>query len=280
MKKSISYWSFTGKNAVEAMTLAKDAGFDGIELTLDSEGDINPATTEATLLQLKQTAQEIGIALPSVACSLYWTYSFTSDDHEERQKALDTAKTQIRFASILGADTVLVVPGSVSVEFVPERPVVSYDVAYDRALEAMGQLAPVAKEYGVHVGVENVWNRFLLSPLEMRTFLDTINSPYVGSYFDVGNVVAFGHPEQWIQILGSRIRKVHFKDYRRNPGGLGSFVDLLSGDVNWPAVQQAFANIGYDGWATAEMIPAYAYAPDQCIYNTSNAMTRILGGTF
>lgn len=278
MKKSISYWSFVGKSAVEAMRLAKDAGFEGIELTLDAEGDLNPNTTDAQLAELKAAAAEIGIALPSVASSLYWSYSFTSDDPEERQKAHDTAVTQMRFAKALGADTVLVVPGSVSVEFVPERPVVAYDVAYDRALEEMKKLAPIAEELKINIGIENVWNKMFLSPLELRDFIDKIGSDYVGSYFDVGNVVFSGYPEHWIRILGKRIKKVHFKDYRRNPGGLNCFVDILSGDVNWPEVRKAFDDIGYDGWAAGEMIPPYTYAADQIIYNTSKSMSRIMEG--
>ncbi len=278
MKKSISYWSFVGRSAVEAMRIAKDAGFDGIELTLDAEGDLTPQTTPEQLAALKAAAEEIGIALPSVASSLYWSYSFTSDDPAERQKAHETAVAELRAAKALGADTILVVPGSVAVEFVPERPVVAYDVAYARALEEMKRLAPIAEEYQVHIGIENVWNKFLLSPLEMRDFIDKIGSDYIGAYLDVGNVVYSGYPEQWIRILGKRIRKVHFKDYRCNPGGLNCFVDLLSGDVNWREVRKAFADIGYDGWAAGEMIPQYAQGSDQIIYNTCKSMQRIMGG--
>ncbi len=278
MKKSISYWSFVGRSAVEAMRIAKDAGFEGIELTLDAAGDLTPETTDEQLAALRQAAAEIGIALPSVASSLYWSYSFTSDDADEREKAHETAVTQLRMAKALGADTILVIPGSVGVEFVPERPVVAYDVAYERALHEMKRLAPIAEQYQVHIGIENVWNKFLLSPLELRDFIDKIGSDYVGSYFDVGNVVYSGYPEQWIRILGKRIRKVHFKDYRCNPGGLNCFVDLLSGDVNWREVRKAFADIGYDGWAAGEMIPQYAQGSDQIIYNTCKSMERIMEG--
>jgi hexulose-6-phosphate isomerase len=109
----------------------------------------------------------------------------------------------------------------------------------------------------------------------MRDFIDAINSPYVGAYLDVGNVLAFGYPEQWIHILGKRICKVHFKDYKIEAGGLNGFVDLLSGDVNWPAVMDAFRTVGYDGWVTAEVVPAYKHYPDQIIFNTFAAMKRI-----
>ena len=280
MKKSISYWSFSGKHVFQAMQTAKDAGFDGIELTLDAEGDVTMQTTAAQLAEIRSAAQELGLALPSVASSLFWAYSFTSDDPNEREQAHQAAVCEIQTAKALGADTVLVVPGSVSVEFVPERPVVAYDVCWERALQEMKRLAPIAEEAGINIGIENVWNRFLLSPLEMRQFLDEIGSERVGAYFDVGNVVYSGYPEQWIRILGKRIKKVHFKDFRRNPGGLNSFVDLLSGDVDWPAVMQAFADIGYDDWVTGEMIPPYTHASDQIIYNTSASIGRILKKEF
>lgn len=281
MKKSISFWSFSGKDVFEAMKLAKQAGFDGIELTLDAAGDVCMQTTPEHLAKIRAAAEEIGIALPSVASSLYWSYSFTSDDPEERETAHKVAVKEIEIAKALGADTVLIVPGSVSVEFVPERPVVAYDVCWDRALAAMKRLAPIAEENRIHIGVENVWNRFLLSPLEMRTFIDAVGSDWVGSYFDVGNVMYEGYPEQWIRILGKRIQKVHFKDYKRDPGGLNALsIDILSGDVNWAAVMQAFEDIGYDGWATGEMTVPYAFAPDQIIYNTSASMGRILEKKF
>ena len=116
--------------------------------------------------------------------------------------------------------------------------------------------------------------------LDIDDFLDEIDSPYIGSYFDVGNVVFSGYPEQWIRILGKHIKKVHFKDYRCNPGGLDCFVDLLSGDVNWPEVMLALKEINYDDWVTAEMIPPYTHAADQIIYNTTLSMDRIINQEF
>lgn len=273
MKKSISYWSFTGKNVYEAMELAKKAGFEGIELTLDGSGDLTTETTAEQLAAYKAKAAEIGIAIPSIASGLYWTYSFASNDPEERETAHNIAVYQIKAAKALGADTVLIVPGSV-------LPDVSYDVCWERALAAMKRLAPIAEENGVYIGVENVWNKFLLSPLEMCQFVDAVGSKWVGAYFDVGNVLYAGYPEHWIRILGSRIKKVHLKDFRCTPGGLNSFVDILSGDVNWPEVVKAFEEIGYDNWVTGEMIPAYTHAADQIIYNTANSITRIVNKDF
>ena len=278
MKKSINVWSFVGKSNREAMKLAKDAGFEGIELALNAEGDLSMNCPDSDLAGLKAYAEELGIAIPSLSSGLCWGDSLTSDDPGERSRAHDMVCREIYCAKALGAETVLVVPGSVAVEFVPERPVVPYDVAYDRALEEIKKLAPVAEAAGVEIGIENVWNRMLLSPLEMRQFIDSVGSDYVGSYLDTGNIVIEGYPEHWIKILGKRIKKVHFKDYRRNPGGLNCFVDLLAGDVDWRAVMAAFKEIGYDGWVAGEMIPQYAQGSDQIIYNTSASMDRILKG--
>ena len=145
------------------------------------------------------------------------------------------------------------------------------------APEALLQkIEPHARALGVRIGVENVWNNFLLSPLEMARFLDELNSPYIKAYFDVGNVMYSGYPEHWIRILGKRIKKVHFKDYRRDAKGLAGFVDLLAGDVDWVKVIDAFEAVGYTGWASAEMCPTYRLYTDQMIYNASAAMDCIL----
>lgn len=278
MKKSINIWSFIGKTNKEAMKLAKDAGFEGIELALGADGEISMTSTDEELLSIKAYAEELGIKIPSLSSGLCWANSLTANDPAERQRAFDMVVRQLYCAKMIGAETILVIPGSVSVEFVPEWGVVDYDVVWDRALEQMKKLAPIAAEYGVQIGLENVWNKFLLSPLEMRDFIDAVGSEWVGSYFDTGNVVCSGYPEQWIKILGKRIFKVHFKDYRRNPGGLNAFVDLLAGDVDWKAVRAAFEAVGYEGWAAGEMIPQYAQGSDQLIYNTSASMERIMRG--
>lgn len=276
MKKGISIWSFSEPDLKKCMEIAKDAGFDGIELALDEEGPVSMKSTKEDILKVKAMADEIGLELYSIACGLYWTYNYTSANEENVKRAKEITKKQLEVASWLGCDTILVVPGAVEVAFDPGE-VVEYDVAYERALSALRELAPVAESLGVSIGVENVWNRFLLSPLEMAEFIDKVGSDYVGSYFDVGNVLYMGYPEHWVKILNSRIKKVHFKDYRRQAGDLHGFVDLLAGEVNYPAVMESFKKIGYDNWVTAEMIPAYTHYPETIIYNTSNAMDKILG---
>ncbi|MBR5543570.1 MAG: sugar phosphate isomerase/epimerase [Oscillospiraceae bacterium] len=277
MKKGISIWSFAEPDIKKCFELAKDAGFDGVELALDAGGAITMETTKEKVMAIKKMAQEVGIELYSVASGLYWTYNYTSGDEAKRNRAKEITRKQLEVASWLGCDTILVVPGAVNVAFEQGGEVVEYDVAYERALSALRELAPYAEQLKVSIGVENVWNKFLLSPVEMAEFIDKVGSDYVGSYFDVGNVLYIGYPEHWIKVLGNRIKKVHFKDYRREAGSLCGFVDLLSGDVDYPAVMTAFGKIGYDGWATAEMIPPYANYPETIIYNTSNAMDKILG---
>lgn len=277
MKKGISIWSFTEPDLKKCFAIAKNAGFDGVEVALDEKGPVSLESTKDDILAVKKMAEEVGIELYSVASGLYWTYNYTSDNAENRQKAKEITKKQLQIASWLGCDTILVVPGAVNVVFDPDSEVIDYDVAYDRALCALKELAPLAEEFKVAIGVENVWNKFLLSPLEMRDFIDKVDSPYVGSYFDVGNVLYNGYPQQWVKILGKRIKKVHFKDYRTNVGSLDGFVDLLAGDVDYVAVKNALESVDYDNWVTAEMIPPYKQYSDTIIYNTSNSMDKILG---
>jgi len=165
----------------------------------------------------------------------------------------------------------------VDVFFNPDAEVISYDIVLARARQGMKRLLKTAEQCKVALAVENVWSKFLLSPVEMRDFIDGFKSEYVGSYFDVGNVMAFGYPEQWIRILGKRIKRVHFKDFKTACGGVDGFCDLLEGDVNWPAVMKAFRAVGYNGYCTAEMIPLYPCHPMVRIKNTSNAMDAIFG---
>jgi Sugar phosphate isomerases/epimerases len=263
----------------ESIALAKDAGFDGIELSLNETGPLGLESTAQEVRNIRQYADDTGIELSSLASGLYWDYPPTSENKEVRAKAFDVAQKQLEFAAELGVDTVLIVPGAVGVDFIPDAPVVPYDRAYDNALSFFSDLAKIAEAHKVSIGIENVWNKFLLSPLEMRGFIDTIGSDYVGSYFDVGNVVYSGYPEHWISILNKRIKKVHFKDYRRQAGGLHGFVDLLAGDVDYPEVVRALGAIGYDDYVTAEMIPPYTHHTKQIIYNTSASMDAILGRT-
>ena len=234
-------------------------------------------STETEIKEIKKMADDMGLALYSLSCGLCWDYRLSDDEKQTREKAKDMIKKQLDAAKLLGADTVLVIPGAVNVEFSFPEKKVAYDVVYERAIEGLNELKGYAESLHVNIGLENVWNKFLLSPMEMRDFIDKIGSDYVGSYLDVGNTLYCSYPEDWVRILGNRIKKVHFKDYRLQAGGLHGFVDLLAGDVNYPEVVKALNEIGYDGWVSAEMIPNYKYYTETIIYNTSNAMDKILG---
>ncbi len=277
MKKGISIWSFPAAPLKDSFALAKDAGFEGVEVALDEVGELSLTSTEKDILAVKAQAADAGIELYSVACGLYWNYWLNADSASEREKAKDIVKKQLDTAATLGADTILVIPGTVNADFADPVKVVPYKAAYERSLASLTELADYAAKTGVSIGLENVWNKFLTSPLEMRGFIEKIDSDFVGSYLDIGNVLFNGYPEHWIEILAEKIKKVHFKDYRKAAGGLHGFVDLLAGDVNWPEVMNALKAVGYDGWVSAEMIPNYAHYTETIIYNTSNAMDRILG---
>lgn len=279
--KGISYWSFPGamdgsKPIIEAFTEAKAAGFESIEACLSETGDVSLTTTEAHAIQIVKAAKDCGIQISSVATGLLWGKSLTASDPSVRAEALEIAKRLIDVASWLDAGAVLVIPGSVDVFFDPGSEVNEFDTVWNRATEAISELEPHARAAGVAIGLENVWNKFLTGPAEYRQFIDQFQSDYVGAYFDVGNCMAYGYPEQWIKSLGGRIKRVHLKDYRRAVGTGDGFVDLLSGDVNWPAVMKAFEEVGYSGYLTAEMIPTYKHYPEVLIGNTSRAMDAIL----
>ena len=277
MKKGINVWSFPQGSVKDVLTLAKKAGFEGVELALNGEGELSLTSTESEIKQVKAMADDMGLALYSLSSGLCWDYRLSDDDPKLRQTAKDMIKKQLETAKILGADTILVLPGVVNVEFSSPEKKVAYDVVYDRALDGLNELKKDAEALQVNIGLENVWNKFLLSPMEMRDFIDKVGSPYVGSYLDIGNTLYCGYPEDWVRILGNRIKKVHFKDYRMQAGGLHGFVDLLAGDVDYPEVVKALKEIGYNDWVSAEMIPNYKHHTDAIIYNTSYAMDRILG---
>jgi len=276
MKKGINIWSFPNNTIKENLILAKDAGFEGVELALNGEGELSINATDKEIKEIKDVADSLGLSLYSLSCGLCWDYRLSDDDANIRQKAKDMIKKQIDTAKGLGADTVLVIPGAVNVEFSMPDKKVAYDVVYNRALEGLSELKSYAEQAKVNIGLENVWNKFLLSPMEMRDFIDKIGSDYVGSYLDIGNTLYCSYPEDWVRILGKRIKKVHFKDYRLQAGGLHGFVDLLAGDVNYPEVVNALNEIGTDVWVSAEMIPNYKHYTDTIIYNTSNSMDKIL----
>lgn len=277
MKQGISFFSFDQNVDIrEAALHCKKADYDGIEPVVSESGSLNPSMTDKEVLTIKKIADEYGLEIPSVGVWSLWANNLVSDSSAIREKARGIVKRQLEIASLLGADTVLVVPGYVGCDFAEKPEKIRYDVAYDRSQEALASLAPLAEQLQVNIGIENVWNRFLLSPLETKRFVEEINSPYVGVYFDVGNIIYIGYPEQWIEILGNHVKKIHFCDYRASQCGIGAFVDLFAGDVDFHAVMQALKLIGYDDYVTLEMLPNYKDYPYVSLYANKPAMNTII----
>ena len=274
MKKGISIWAFPNQEPRDCFRLAKRFGYDGIELSFDESGPISPQSAETELMEIRKAAESHGLSLYSLASGLYWSISLTAEDPAERERAEQLVRKQLDAAAALGCDTILILPGMVS-GLGAADPVVPYEIVYERAQAALLRLAEYAEKKRVTIGIENVWNKFLLSPMEMRDFIDRIGSQRVAAYFDVGNVVRDGYPEQWIRILGHRIAKVHFKDYKRAIGTISGFVELLAGDVDFAAVMRALREVGYDGWVTAEVFPSNSDF-EAFLRKTSEAMDCIL----
>jgi len=281
VKKGINYWSFPGglegkMDFAAAVKEAKALGYQGMEVCLFPEGPLSLDMGAGDVAELRKLLDSAGLQAASVTTGVLWDYPLTSTDPAQRDKGKQAVVRCLEVASQLGASGILVVPGAVEIFFNPAAEIVPYDVAMKRVEEVMKELAPVAEKNKVAIGIENVWNKMFLSPLEARDVLDRVGSEYVGWFFDVGNILALGFPEQWIRILGKRIKKVHVKDFRRAVGTADGFVDLLEGDVNWPEVVKALKEVGYDDFLIAEMIPGYTHAPETRLANTSLALDKIL----
>jgi hexulose-6-phosphate isomerase len=277
MKAAFSLFSFSGDDKPEELfSLIKKAGYEGVEPVLSDTGYLNLSSGDDDIRYLKKCAEQCGLAVPSVGAWNLWDNNLVSHDADTRKRAENIIRFQLHAARLLGADTVLVVPGYVGTEIASARERVRYDTAYERALDAFRVLKNDAEREGVKIGIENVWNRFLLSPLETARFVDEVASPCFGVYFDVGNIIYIGYPDQWIEILGKRIFKIHLSDYRSGQAGLGAFVDLLAGDVDFGAAAKSLKAIGYDGWLTVEMFPNYKQFPRVSIFSSRAAVDTIL----
>lgn len=249
MDLGINQWAFPGDMpATDAISLAGRIGFDAFEVCVGEPGPVPLSASESDIVSIRRHAEKCGVSLTSLATSLGGKYPLASPDAGTRDKAKEVFRRLLLMAQWLGVDCVLTVPGFVTAD-------VSYDTALENALASLQDLAADAEKKRVCLAIENVWNKFLLSPIEMRDFIDQCESEYVGAYFDIGNIVLYGFPEQWIRILGRRIRMVHAKDFRGSVGTLDGFVMLMEGDVNWAEVMAAFREIGYDKALVAEYGP-------------------------
>lgn len=214
--------------------LARDVGFDGVE--------VSPTSDAAEIKSMRDAAEKAGVEIHSIIFG-GWQSPLSSPDESIADRGVKEIKAALKSAKQLGATGLLLVPARVD-------GITRYEEAYKRSQKRIREVIPTAEKLKVPILVENVWNNFLLSPMEFARYIDELKSLWVRSYFDVGNVVVFGWPEDWIRTLGHRIKKVHLKDFKRGPR---QFCNLLDGDVNWPEVRKALDEVGYQGYLTAEL---------------------------
>jgi hexulose-6-phosphate isomerase len=231
LPKRISY--------ADRLTMARDSGFEVVQ------APTIPDQHEAD--EIRRAAERADIRIDSVMNKAHWEYPLSSADPEVVRKSLDGMRTSLHNAKFWGARTVLLVPAVVNEN-------TSYQTAWERSQKQIRTLISLAEELGVVIAIEEVWNKFLLSPLEFARYIDQFQSPWIRAWFDVGNVVLYGYPQDWIRTLGKRIVEVHVKDFKRT-SNCYKWVNLGDGDVNWPEVRRALAEIGYSGCATAELDP-------------------------
>jgi len=235
MRKALQY-GMLPKNLSDAdkFKLARECGFEGIEGS--PMDDLDAAR------KLGRLAREAGVPIHSIVYG-GWGAPFSDPDPKVIEKGLAGMETALRSAKALGADTVLLVPAIVNED-------VGYGDAYKRSQEHIRKLLPQAEQLGIVIAVENVWNKFLLSPLEFARYVDEFESPWLRAYFDVGNVIIYGYAQDWIRTLGKRIVKIHLKDFKRKGY---QWTNLLEGDVNFKQVRLALEEVGYDGFLTPEL---------------------------
>lgn len=242
-KKSLKYGMIKEDlSLVEKFKLVKDLGFDGVEL--DSPNDLH----EETILRARD---EASIEIPGVVNSLHWKSPMSSPDPAVRKVCTDSMIDALHACKRYGGTTVLLVPAVVNDE-------ITYAEAWDRSVQEIKKILPTAHKTGIKIAIENVWNNFLLSPLEAAHYLDQFNSDHIGWYMDIGNVIRYGWADQWIKVLRHRILKVDIKEYsrekQRNEGIWAGFkVEIGEGDCQWSKVNQALAEAGYSGWGSAEV---------------------------
>ena len=240
LRKAVMYSTIRTKGSVmDKFKAMKEAGFEGVE----AAGGLNRD-------EVVEAYKANGLEAASVCCHTHWKETLTHPDAATRKTGIEGVLTTLRDAKAYGAGSILVVPGVVNAE-------VDYATAWKRSQESIRECIPLAKELEVRISIENVWNNFILSPLEMARFVDEFDSPWVGAHFDIGNVYRYGWPEQWIHILGKRINRLHFKEFdseKMNKQGLyaGFDCDFLEGKNNWPAIMHALDDVGYTGWCIAE----------------------------
>jgi L-ribulose-5-phosphate 3-epimerase len=283
MKKSINLWAFPypGQWTLkECFELAKDAGFDGVEINLDLKGEFSAESTDQDIRQVGRLAEKTGIGISGLCSSLFWPYPMTANNPAQRKKGIELAIRMVEATALVGSKDLLVVPGAVYASWVENFDPVPIDLCDKRAREAVRALLPKAEKSGVFLNIENIFvNGFLFSPGEMNEFVDSFNSKYVRIHFDTGNIMEYQFPEHWIPILGKRIQNTHLKesDKRTREFNLNTFRTLLDGTTNWPVVIEALDKVGYRGYLTFEYFHPFSHYPEALIYQTSDALDWMLG---
>lgn len=266
LRKAVKLSMVRGKGTLlDKFKMVKEAGFEGIDV--DSDQPVE---------DVKRAMAESGLIVHGMVDYVHWGQPLSSPDAAVRAKGVEVLQKCLRETKVYGGTTVLLVPAVVNKE-------ISYEDAYKRSQAEIKKCLPLASELGIKILFENVWNNFLLSPVEMARYIDEFNSPDVGCYFDVGNIVNYGWPEHWIRTLGPRIGKLDIKEFSRKIAnekgkGAGFGVEIGEGDCDWPAVITALKEIGYSGWATAEVaggeldrLTEIARRMDEHILNPYNA---------
>ncbi|VTT99220.1 xylose isomerase domain protein tim barrel : Xylose isomerase domain protein TIM barrel OS=Rhodopirellula europaea 6C GN=RE6C_01377 PE=4 SV=1: AP_endonuc_2 [Gemmataceae bacterium] len=282
-KKSINLWAFPYPQKMsleQCLQLAKDAGFDAIELNYDLESDLSPKSGPKEFAAIRRTAEKIGIGISGMCSFLFWPYPLTSSDPAKRARGLELAGKIAECAAELGTENVLVVPGAVHIPWRTDYEPVPNDVCDRRAREAIKSLIPAAEKLKVFLNIENIFfNGFLMTPMEMNDFVDSFKSERVRVHFDTGNIMQYQFPEHWARILGGRTKNVHLKEWTKKgtDSSLESFRPLLDGTTNWPAVLEALDQTGYKGYLTFEYFHPYPHFPEALVYQTADSLDRMLG---
>src|SRR5690348_7698639 len=238
IKKGVWFEMLPAKlSTADRFKLARDVGFEVAQVPTEPD--------ERKAEEIKEAAEAANIRIDSVMNMDHWKYPLSSSDRAVVEKSLAGMRTSLHNAKLWGSDAVLLVPAVVN-------PQTSYHDAWTRSQKEIRTLIPLAEELKVVIAIEEVWNKFLLSPLEMAKYISEFQSSWIKAWFDVGNVLLYGYPQDWIHTLGGSILKVHLKDFKRKEDGY-AWVNLGDGDVDWAAVRQAFADIGYSGSAVVEL---------------------------
>jgi hexulose-6-phosphate isomerase len=283
MKKSVNLWAFpypSRMNLRECLELAKRAGFDGVELNYDLENDLSPKAGSQEYRAIRKMADDVGIEISGLCSFLFWPYPLTSNEPTKRERGLELAGKIAQAAHDLGVENVLVVPGAVHIPWRDDHEPVPNELCDRRAREAVGKLVTQAEKLKVSLNIENIcFNGYLMTPMEMNAFVDSFGSQHVQVHFDTGNVALFQFPEHWIPVLGQRIRNTHFKEFSKKATdhSLEAFRTLLDGTTDWPAVMEALDQAGYRGYLTFEYFHPFQHYPEALIYQTSDALDRMLG---